>query len=408
MTNHISIDRIRDRHAQIAGIGALSDGGVSRLALSNEDKQAREVLRQWMEELDLEITQDDLGNMYGLLPGTGPALEPIVLGSHLDSVPNGGTFDGVIGVLAGLEVLQSVRETGQTPRRSLLLVNFTNEEGARFPIPMISSGVLSGTYTIEKMMELPDQNHITIEQELKRLDLQGDKTNRLQRAYAFLELHIEQGPVLEDKNRQIGIVKGIQGLSWHEFTIVGDADHAGPSPMASRADAGIMAMKVILALHEWVLHLEDQTTITFGQIKTEPFSINVIPGKTTFSVDIRHPDKTLLDERLVEMMTLVEKTMAQEPGSWEEASLSYMPPVTFHAPFLKELESICREQRFSYSTMFSGAGHDAMHISKFIPTVMLFVPSIGGKSHHPAELSRWEDIDQAVQLMYEWTTRHCY
>lgn len=408
MTSPISITRIRDRHAQIAGIGALAGGGVSRLALSDEDKQARDVLQQWMKELNLEISQDDLGNMYGLLPGRDPSLDPIVLGSHLDSVPNGGTFDGVLGVLAGLEVIQSIKESGKMPERPLLLVNFTNEEGARFPVPMISSGVLSETYSTQKMLTLSDENHITVQNELERLVLQGDETNRLQQAHAFLELHIEQGPVLEDERRQIGLVKGIQGLSWHEFTIWGDADHAGPSPMASRADAGIMAMKAMLALHEWISSLEDQTTITFGRIKTEPFTINVIPGKTVFSADIRHPDKAVLDQRIDEMLQMVEKTMEQESGNWEETSLSYMPPVTFHEPFLQELESICREQNFSYYSMFSGAGHDAMHISKFIPTVMLFVPSIGGKSHHPAELSRWEDIGQAVQLMHEWTTGHCY
>ncbi|WP_035711974.1 M20 family metallo-hydrolase [Salibacterium aidingense] len=403
---NINVDRMKRRFQQLNKIGRSHGGGINRLALTDTDKEARDLFLAWLKELDLELQWDDLGNIYGVKPGVDDSLKPILIGSHLDSVPDGGAFDGVLGVLTGLEVIETLKENQISHRFPVGVVNFTNEEGARFPIPMTASGVLSSIYPKEKMYHLHDENGDTIEQELQRIGFQGKEKYRITDLEAFLELHIEQGPVLEEKGAHIGIVDGIQGLSWQTISVYGEADHAGPSPMSYRKDAGIAAMRAMLSIHDWVNHLNDGTLVTFGKIQTIPDTINVIPGGSKFSLDIRHPDNNVLLKRQEECLKRINDIITLEGCSWDHESLSYMAPVSFHPPFVKELEQICRNNDYAYQTVTSGAGHDAMHMNQLAPAVMVFVPSINGKSHNKEEVSRWEDIGPAVDVIYEWIVQY--
>jgi N-carbamoyl-L-amino-acid hydrolase len=397
----VDSERLKRRFDRLSEIGKTEGGGVSRLALSDEDKEARDLFVSWLKELGLEVKVDDLGNIYGILKGKNPDAAPLVMGSHLDSVPRGGKYDGTIGVLAGLEAIESLIEDGIEPDQPVIVVNFTNEEGARFPKPMISSGVLSGKFTTEDMYKLEDDNGISIEEELKRIGYLGDRENRLQEADKFFEVHIEQGPVLIDKGVNTGIVEGIQGLSWHQITYTGETDHAGPSPMEYRRDAGVGAVTAMSRLYKWVKKMNDETLITFGKIKASPGAVNVIPGEVTFSIDIRHPDKGVLEERIEQMkQTLLDTALEMKLDSQIE-DLSYMPPVSFSEKLTNDLENICKNKGIPYHRMFSGAGHDAMYMNKLAETVMIFIPSIGGKSHNEAEESRWEDVALSTDLLYE-------
>ncbi|MGM8365271.1 Zn-dependent hydrolase [Virgibacillus sp. W0181] len=399
----INIERVKEKHKALADIGALPDGGVSRLALTKEDAEGRHLLKKWITDIGADFRMDDLGNMYGWIPGTKRREKPVVVGSHLDSVPSGGTFDGVIGVLAGLEIMTRLKEEGIESKIPFALANFTNEEGARFPISMIGSGVLSGKYTKEKMESLTDKDGISMGEELQRFGLAGEASNRLTDVEAFAEIHIEQGPILEKEEKTIGIVNGIQGLSWYEVQVVGESDHAGPTPMKIRKDPLIAATKVIQSLHQWVCSLNDETTITFGSLSVKPDVVNVISGKLTFTIDIRHPDGEILESREKEMHERLKAAMETEPiDSWEINPLSKMLPVEFHQPFLQQIEQICKSNGYTYRHIVSGAGHDAMYMNRLAPTFMLFVPSVGGKSHHPAEKSHWEDIEASINVLYDW------
>lgn len=403
----INIERVKEKHQALAQIGALPGGGVSRLALTKEDVEARGLLKTWMEEVGAECQLDDLGNMYGWLQGTERKDKPVVVGSHLDSVPSGGTFDGVLGVLAGLEIMTRLKEEGIQHKIPFALANFTNEEGARFPIAMIASGILSGKYTKEEMENLTDKDGISMGEELRRFNLIGEASNRLTDLEAFAELHIEQGPVLESEKKQVGIVNGIQGLNWYEVLVEGEADHAGPSPMETRKDALIAATNVIQSLHQWVSSLNDETTITFGSMRVDPDVVNVIAGKVTFTIDIRHPDARTLENREKEMQKRLSDILDKEPlHNWNVKTLTRKPPVQFHRPFLEQVEQICQNKGHSYKHMISGAGHDAMYMNEIAPTFMMFVPSIGGKSHHPSEKSRWEDIEVCIDVLYEWVKQN--
>ncbi|WP_218017812.1 Zn-dependent hydrolase [Alkalicoccus saliphilus] len=393
--------RLYDRFQTMNRIGETERGGLHRLALSDEDKQARDLLVDWFKELHLTVRVDDLGNIYGIKPGSDPSAKPVVIGSHLDSVPKGGKYDGTLGVLAALEIVESLIDEGVSHEQPVIVVNFTNEEGARFPKPMISSGVLSGVYQTEDMFQLADDSGITLGDELKRIGYAGEKDFRLKDVDKFIELHIEQGPVLIEQQAAIGIVEGIQGLSWHEATFIGEADHAGPSPMSTRKDAAVGAFKAMTALHEWVLSLEDETSITFGRIAVEPHVVNVIPGKAVFSIDIRHPEKEILEQRIDKMKQILTETALRFDLDSQLEDLSFMPPAPFSQKLVQDLENVCLSEKVSYHRMYSGAGHDAMYMNRLAETIMLFVPSIDGKSHNEKEESRWEDIHQCVKVMYE-------
>ena len=292
----INAHRLHESLRQLARIGATPGGGVTRLALSSEDRSARDLLRRWMEEAGLRVRIDDFGNITGRRAGSESG-KAVLMASHIDTVRRGGCYDGAYGVLAGLEVMRTLNDAGVTTRHPLELVNWTNEEGVRFEPAMLASGAVAGRFTPEYVYGRTDRDGATFGDELERIGYKGDRDHRPGPVAAYLELHVEQGPVLEDAGIPVGVVDGIVGITWSEIIIEGRADHAGPSPMPLRRDALVAAARMIAGVDEIARAVEGAVG-TVGRIAAEPNVINTIPGKVTMSVDLRHPDSATLD-RLV-------------------------------------------------------------------------------------------------------------
>ncbi|AZU62552.1 Zn-dependent hydrolase [Neobacillus mesonae] len=397
----INSKRLHQRFYQMAEIGKTEKKGVSRLALTKEDRVGRELFIKWLKKLKLNIRVDDFGNIFARKEGSNPSLPPVVFGSHLDSVPNGGKFDGTLGVLAAVEVVETICENNIQHDFPLEIVMFTNEEGARYTQPMLGSGAITGVLQKEYVYQLKDDNGIAFIDALKEIGYLGNQENRVSKVKAFIELHIEQGPVLFDKGATIGIVKGIQGISWQKVTFAGQADHAGPTPMAQRKDAFVSAIKAMDKIHRWVSKLKDETSVTFGKCSVSPNVVNVVPGQVTFTVDLRHPNKKILNQRVDKVKEII-LTIASHTETEEQIEeISFMEPVLFSERLVKEIENICDENGYSYHAMFSGAGHDAMYMNRLGETVMIFVPSVDGKSHCEEEESLWKDIYQGTDLLFQ-------
>ncbi|WLR59036.1 M20 family metallo-hydrolase [Guptibacillus hwajinpoensis] len=391
--------RLSKRFNKMASIGATDKGGVERLALTDLDKEARTLLLGWAHNSGLQTRFDDFGNIYIRLEGQDNTRKPIVMGSHLDTVPKGGKYDGVLGVLAGFEILESFNELSIKPDFPIEVAVFTNEEGARFPTPMLGSGAIAGIFTKKHVYEMKDDDGIRFDSELERLGYKGEKNNRLSEFEAFIELHIEQGPILDELQKPLGIVKGIQGLSWHHIQFFGESDHAGTTPLQHRKDPLLSASKSIQRIWEWASNLNDGTLVTFGKISVQPNTINVIPGIASFSLDIRHPEKSTLLRRIDTAKTLIREVALEDDTQSLCEDLSFMPPISFD-PFLTDVFKKCSEDKgISYHELHSGAGHDAMYLNKLGPTLMLFTPSLLGKSHCEEEETNWSDIEMAVQIL---------
>jgi N-carbamoyl-L-amino-acid hydrolase len=400
----INETRLRSTLKEINQAAVNEFGGLDRVALSNEDKAGRDLLGEWMRELDLDVRVDDIGTMYGELKGTETA-PPIVFGSHLDSVPNGGQYDGTLGVIAGLEVMRVLQEHAIRTRLPLVLVNFTNEEGARFEPAMMASGVIANQFTSAFVHTRQDRTGAIFKEELTRIGYLGQRENRLRKAHAYLELHVEQGPVLEDVNKPVGIVEGIQGITWLQVRLRGEADHAGPTPMALRRDGLVAAARVITEVRTLAKEYGDRAVATVGRIQANPGIINVIPEEVVLGLDIRHPELKVLKE-----MVAAAHRIATEAGGAESVDtvvehLWTSPPVAFDRVLISTLETVAQEQGIQFSRMLSGAGHDAKYMAEITPTAMIFVRSRGGKSHSPKEKSDWEDIFQAVRLLLNTVLR---
>ncbi|WP_349408699.1 Zn-dependent hydrolase [Pseudalkalibacillus sp. SCS-8] len=401
----IQYERFKSKMEKMAEIGKTENGGVHRLALSDTDKKGREQYIAWLKDLNLDVRVDDFGNIFARKEGREKELPPVVLGSHLDSVPYGGKFDGTLGVIAALEVVEAMVEADVTHDHPIEIVNFTNEEGARFPTPMLGSGGMTDVFTKEHVYTMKDDDGISYYEELERIGFLGEKENRLTEAEAFIELHIEQGPVLEEKELPLAIVEGIQGVSWHRVTFTGQADHAGTTPMKQRKDALMGAVHTMSALHQWVRSIGDETALTFGKISVKPSSVNVIPGEATFTVDLRHPDGKTLEERVKRVKEIIEET-AEESGCGQQIEdLSYMAPVKFSDRLIAELEEVVEAQGLTPFKMHSGAGHDAMYMNRIAETVMLFVPSVDGKSHCEEEITHWEDLYRSLDVLYAFVKK---
>ncbi len=401
----INIKRLKERIFKMALIGATENGGVTRLALSEEDKEARELLITWMQKLALNIRIDDFGNIYGRKEGNDPEASTVMIGSHIDTVPKGGKYDGVLGVLGGLEAVETLIEKKVIHRRPIEIVSFTNEEGARFTPQMLGSGAITKQFSQEYTYNRTDTEGLRFKDELKRIDFLGEKKNRPKHVNSFIELHIEQGPTLEMDQRSIGIVEGIAGFSWFEITIEGEANHSGTTPMKYRQDSLIASIQLIQKLNNWALQKEDGTVLTVGKIESFPGTINVIAEKTTFTVDVRIQEKNQFDLSINEIKLIIEDTMKSYSMEYKLNEIRTQPPVPFSEHLTDLVEKICNEKDLSYKRMKSGAGHDAMYMKNIADTVMIFVPSIKGISHNEKEVSSLIDIEIGVNLLYE-TIKH--
>lgn len=400
----INAERLHDSLDQMARIGATPGRGVTRLALSDEDKAARDLLRQWMEGAGLQVRIDDFGNMIGLRPGTA-AGPPVRLGSHADSQPRGGRYDGILGVLGALEVIRTLNDVGIETARPIELVNWTNEEGARFEPAMQCSGAVAGAFSRQYVYDRTDQQGMRFEDALRRIDYQGEEANRPGPAAAYLELHIEQGPALEAAGVAVGVVEGIVGITWQEVTLVGQADHAGPSPMALRHDALVAAAEVIAAVDAIPRGIDTVGVGTVGRLAVEPNVINIIPGTVTFSVDFRHPDGAILERMAQQLAARAAEVAAAHGVRCEINRFWTSEPTPFDAGIVSSVQHACDKLELPSLRLWSGAGHDAKYMADISPTGMIFVRSQGGLSHCEQEYSTPDDIEAGANVLLLATAR---
>ncbi|MBT3486781.1 MAG: M20 family metallo-hydrolase, partial [Desulfobacula sp.] len=384
---------------EMAKIGATPNGGVQRLALSDEDKQARDLFVKWLKELDLEVRIDELGNIFGKRQGLNNDLAPVMSGSHIDSQPKGGRFDGILGVMGPLEAIRTLNENNIQTNRPITIVAWTNEEGTRFAPAMMCSGVWANALDINWIYDRTDINGLRFEDELIRIGYKGKTRAKKSDVHAYYEYHIEQGPVLEKQGITIGAPKGIVCLHWYDIYLEGEANQVGPTPMEGRHDALCAAAEMILKVNELPERMNGNLVATVGEIQNEPNSRNIIPDKVHFTVDIRSWD----DNLAIKAWDLVKKDfqqIAQQRGCPIRIEETWRVE---HSPFDKKLVQniLDTADNLGYSSlhMVSGAGHDASYMNQIAPTAMIFVPSIGGRSHVEVENTKWEDCEAGTNVL---------
>ncbi len=395
----IDIGRLEGRLADLAAIGAIEGTeGCSRLALSDEDKQGRDLVVTWMKDLGLAVTVDGIGNVIGVLAGETDGA-PVMTGSHIDTVRSGGRYDGNLGVLAGLEVVETLLAAGITPHRPLAVGFFTNEEGARFQPDMLGSLVYVGGMGLEAALEAVAIDGPVLGAELERAGYGGPAPLPGLVPHAFVELHVEQGPILETEAVTIGAVTGVQGISWQEITILGQSNHAGTTPMNLRQDPGFVAGVCTAFARELALDLGHPQVATVGRVEFKPNLVNVIPRSATFTVDLRNTDEAVLAEAERRFSGFVQEAAAAEGCSVESRVLARFEPVAFHPRMIGLVEATAAKLGHSVKRMPSGAGHDAQMLARVCPTSMIFTPSKDGVSHNPAEYTSPHDLEAGANVL---------
>ncbi len=370
---------------RMAEIGATEKGGVCRLTLTDLDKESRELFAEWCNDAGCTMTIDKMGNMFARRAGADDTLPPVMVGSHLDSQPTGGKFDGALGVLAALEILRTLNDREIRTRHPIEIVNWTNEEGARFAPPMVSSGVFGGHFTLEHGLSRTDLDGKTMGEELERIGYAGEEPVGGRPVHAFFELHIEQGPILEDEQLDVGVVTHAQGQRWYDITFTGQESHAGTTPFDKRKDALVGAAKVVALVDQVGRDGAPHARATVGLMDVHPNSRNVIPGKVLLSVDSRNPDDAALlamGDRLRQGVAEI----AEECGlDYTFEQLFYFPPLAFEQTCVDAVRDAAAKLGYSHRDMISGAGHDACYVAMVAPTAMVFTPCVDGISHNEAE-----------------------
>ncbi len=392
-------ERLKASLLEMGSIGGTPIGGVTRPSLTDEDKQGRDLLASWGRSAGLAVRVDDLGNMYLRLEGTDPSAAPVLIGSHNDSVPKGGKFDGTLGVLTALEAVRTLVDAGIRPSRPIEVVNFTNEEGARFEPAMMSSGVLAGRFTREYFYSRQDRDGKSLGSELERIGYKGSEENRPKAIHAYIEPHIEQGPVLEAEGLPLAVVEGILGIVWMNVTLTGQSEHAGSSPMRRRRDALVAAGRIVAGIRDLALEYQDPVAATTGRLQPLPGITNQIPGQVVMSVDMRHPTTAGLDEIEERARDLIGRIAAEERVDVDVDVFWKIAPTVFDERVLSALEESVKSLGMPYRRMTSGPGHDAKYINEIAPTGMLFVRTIGGRSHCETEDILWEDAQAAADVV---------
>jgi len=405
MTQNLRIDgeRLWGSLMETAAFGALPKGGIRRLALSDEDKMVRDWFRAACEDAGLTVTVDGVGNMFATRPGTRPDAAAVAFGSHLDTQPAGGKFDGILGVLAGLEAIRTLNDAGYVTEHPLTLANFTNEEGARFSPAMMCSGVYSRDLEAAPVLASIDNEGRTFGEELARIGYAGDEEIGARRFHAFVELHIEQGPLLEAAEETIGIVTGGQGLLWFDGTITGQDSHAGTTPMTLRRDAMTALAAVALAVEDVARQHGPAGVGTIGEVHVLPGSRNTIPGTATFKAEFRHPDNDALGA-METMMAARIAAIAAERGVGIETRRSFRKDPTVFDPMVVDAIAAAAKD-FPHRRMISGAGHDAFYVASTCPTAMIFVPCKDGISHNELESATPADCAAGAQVLLDTVLR---
>ena len=394
-------DRLKETIEKFSQFGATQNGGVTRLSLSQEDIAARNYFEQCCKELGLDVKVDDMANMYATLPGKS-TLPPIMMGSHLDSVVKGGRFDGVLGVITALEVVRTIIDLGIELDIPLTIVNFTNEEGARFDPAMMSSGVITNKFEKSKMLQSTDKNGVTFATALQQSGFEGTVDNRLTEVSAFVELHIEQGPILEFEQIQIGVVEGVLGMCCYEVIISGESDHAGTTPMKMRKDPLFLASKLINTLVEQFAEIDEELVYTIGRMNVTPNIHTVIPNKVVFTIDARHKDPL----KIQQVEQIIQALPAEQAGCFVASQKLWgRDTVVFDAEVCQQIEQASNQLNYSSKRLYSGAGHDAQYIDSVAPTAMIFVPSINGKSHCEEEETTYADCAKGTDVLLNTVLR---
>lgn len=392
--------RLWDSLMEMAKIGATPKGGVCRLALTDLDKQGRDLFVHWAKEAGCTISIDRMGNVFARRAGTDDSLPPVVTGSHADSQPTGGRFDGIYGVLGGLEVIRSLNDRGIRTKRAIETVIWTNEEGSRFAPAMVASGVFAGVFTEEYGLSRADVDGKTVGEELKRIGYAGDIPCGGRPIHAAFELHIEQGPILEAEGKTIGVVHAAQGQRWYEVVLTGQESHAGPTPMPRRRDALLGTARVIQRVNEIGLKYAPYACATVGMVQVHPNSRNVIPGRVFFTIDFRHPEDAVLAQMDADLRAAV--AQIAESGKLELTKLDqifYYKPVAFDADCVASVRAAAERFGYSHRDIVSGAGHDACYLAQVAPTSMVFVPCVGGISHNEIEDATPEWIEAGANVL---------
>lgn len=403
MTSDIRIDgdRLWDSIMQMAEIGATANGGSHRLTLSDEDKTARDRFAGWCADAGLSLTIDEMGDMFALRAGADAGRAPVGMGSHLDTQPYGGRFDGVFGVMAGLEVIRTLNDHGITTIAPLEVVNWTNEEGARFAPSMLASGVYGGVFELDwaQSRKAVDSGAALID-ELKRIGYYGEASVRDHDFSAFFECHIEQGPILDSGGIAVGVVDAAQGFRWYDISLEGFASHTGSTPMVGRRNALLGLARVAQAVddiaHE---HAPLARGAVGSQVEVGPGSRNVIPGLVRFTVDLRHPSADTLDAMDAALRTVCAEVAADIGLQLSLDQISDTVPVAFDEDCVAAVKRACERLGVSHQTITSGAGHDACYVANRVPTAMLFAPCKDGISHHESESAEPEDLEAVTNVL---------
>jgi beta-ureidopropionase / N-carbamoyl-L-amino-acid hydrolase len=381
----INPDRLWDSLMEMAKIGPGIAGGNNRQTLTDADGEGRRLFQRWCEAAGLTMGVDQMGTMFARREGTDPDAPPVYVGSHLDTQPTGGKFDGVLGVLGGLEVIRSLNDLGIRTRHPIVVTNWTNEEGTRFAPAMLASGVFAGVHSQDWAYDRQDKDGKRFGAELQRIGWKGSEDVGARKMKAFFELHIEQGPILEDEGIDIGVVTHGQGLKWLQVTLTGKESHTGSTPMPKRRNAGLGMARVTEMVHEVAMDYQPDAVGAIGHMEVYPNSRNIIAGRTVFTIDVRSPDKEILDTmdaRIRDGVALIAEAL--DIGFAIE-QVGHFDPVTFDDTCVSAIRDAAERLGYSHRNIVSGAGHDACWINRVAPTAMVMCPCVDGLSHNEAE-----------------------
>ena len=384
---------------ELAAIGATPKGGVKRLALTDLDRQGRDLVVGWGKQAGLTVTIDQIGNVFMRRDGANNALAPIVTGSHIDTQPTGGKFDGNYGVLAGLEVVHTLNQHNIRTEAPIEVAFWTNEEGSRFVPVMMGSGVFCGAFSLETAYAAKDTEGKSVGEELARIGYRGEQVPGQHPIGAYFETHIEQGPVLEDADKVIGVVPAVMGLSWYDCVVTGMEAHAGPTPMGLRKDALQVATRIMQEVVAIANRYPPYGRGTVGMLQLFPNSRNVIPGEVKFSIDLRNVNDALLNTMHEEMLAFIERTRAESGLAISIARVSYYPPCPFHPECVDAVRKATANLGYSTMDVVSGAGHDAIYVARLAPAGMIFVPCKDGISHNEIEDAKSEHLEAGCNVL---------
>jgi N-carbamoyl-L-amino-acid hydrolase len=391
--------RLWDTLMETAQIGATPKGGICRLTLTDLDREVRNWFKAQCEALGCTVSVDKVGNMFARRPGRNPDLAPIAMGSHLDTQPTGGKFDGTLGVLGALEAMRTLHGAGYETNAPIEIVNWTNEEGSRFAPAMLASGVFAGVFTADFAYARLDRDGKSFGEELERIGYKGEERVGAHKFAAMFELHIEQGPILENEGRMIGIVQGVQGMRWYEVTVTGQESHTGATPMRLRKNALLGAARMIERIDAIAREHAPDAVGSVGLIENKPNSRNVIPGEVFFTVDFRHPDDKVLDAMETKFRAAFAEILPPMQLAYHETRIWNSPAVKFAQELIECVRIGSEKAGFDSRDIISGAGHDAAYVARVAPTTMIFVPCLGGISHNEAESTSFDECAAGAQVL---------